>query len=86
MKERNHNEHARLRRVLFKQTNRCARCGARTWRSGTFHMHHKVPIMNGGAETFDNVELLCKTCHKKAHQCQCRECQLAREREVFCDA
>jgi hypothetical protein len=35
--------------------------------------------MNGGAETFDNVELLCSNCHKEAHKCQCRECRWLRE-------
>ncbi len=40
---------------------RCATSVSRT--SGEYH--HTKPVNQGGADTLDNCELLCITCHKQ---------------------
>ena len=31
-------------------------------------VHHKIPLEYGGSDTFDNLILLCKDCHKLRHK------------------
>lgn len=44
------------------RNNRCERCGDKKY----LHVHHK-DYKSLGNETKDDVEVLCKDCHKKEH-------------------
>jgi len=52
---------------------RCQRCGFKKYRDRpadekrTFHVHHKIHISKGGNHKIDNLKLLCRKCHQKAH-------------------
>ena len=36
-------------------------------RAGIFEVHHVTALSEGGANTLDNAQVLCKTCHFKVH-------------------
>lgn len=40
----------------------CERCGG-----PTHHVHHRVPLSEGGANDLSNWERLCMDCHRAAH-------------------
>ncbi|MCR5510370.1 MAG: HNH endonuclease [Lachnospiraceae bacterium] len=31
------------------------------------HVHHKLPLNEGGTNDFDNLQSLCKSCHSRLH-------------------
>lgn len=33
----------------------------------TQHIHHRIPLSEGGTHAFDNLEALCKPCHSRIH-------------------
>lgn len=56
------------KQVYEKYNGVCSMCGG----SVGLQIHHKLPLMSGGDNSFDNLELLCSTCHKKIHSPQSR--------------
>jgi hypothetical protein len=42
---------------------KCDECGAKE----RLEIDHFIPLSKGGADTFDNVHLLCVNCHKEKH-------------------
>ena len=51
---------------LFMAVNR-TKCGnCRT--ESNLHLHHVVPISLGGTNNIENLSILCKDCHSKAHK------------------
>ena len=57
-------EYRRFRRRMFDAAGwRCQDCG----RAGPLELHHLTAVAAGGADTADNVRVLCKGCHKRAH-------------------
>jgi hypothetical protein len=53
-----------VKKLREKYNNKCAKCG----KEGNLHIHHIIPIKEGGDNTFDNLTLLCAECHKIEHQ------------------
>lgn len=44
---------------------KCVRCGHdHEW---NLQVHHKIFVINGGKNSWDNLELLCKNCHSDMH-------------------
>ena len=56
------------RRIVFARANAaCEHCGAK-WSDGVMlEVHHVIPLCDGGINHTDNGELLCRSCHAKAH-------------------
>lgn len=42
----------------------CEVCGAGPLKSGEWESDHVVELRDGGTNTFDNLRILCKPCHK----------------------
>ena len=49
---------------LEKGNFSCNHCGIS---QVEFHLHHTIPLSEGGPHTEDNIELLCIPCHQEAH-------------------
>jgi hypothetical protein len=57
-------EFERLRNVIKEfLPDKCANCGA----GGDLHIHHIVPLINGGTNRITNLVNLCETCHGLVH-------------------
>ncbi len=55
-----------LVRYLFAQAgNRCQRCGSY---SRKLHIHHRLPVSDGGGDQPELLELLCTVCHALEHE------------------
>jgi 5-methylcytosine-specific restriction endonuclease McrA len=50
------------RRLILDAADVCRCCGVRV-RPGSGHVDHIVPLQDGGAHAFDNLQYLCKLCH-----------------------
>lgn len=48
--------------LLYKQQHRCAICKEKGIRKG-YDIDHKVALCNGGANSPDNLQLVCRKCH-----------------------
>lgn len=44
----------------------CEMCGVKG-NSRTMHAHHKVPLLSGGLDVWENLMCLCPDCHNKIH-------------------
>jgi len=50
--------------------NRCVQCGCGPSKGNGLHAHHKVsitPMNSSFANSLDNLEVLCKSCHSTRH-------------------
>ncbi len=56
---------ATIRAVYARAGGCCERCGRR---SGQLDIHHKKPVSEGGGNSLENLELLCRPCHTLEHQ------------------
>jgi len=50
-------------RVLDRDGNSCRNCGS----SDDLHLHHIVPLSNGGNHIESNCVVLCSSCHSRTH-------------------
>jgi len=50
--------------ILEKANHTCEECGGAGME---LHVHHVQPIGQGGSNSLDNLECLCKKCHEKIH-------------------
>lgn len=57
---------AALKRELEAAVDGCEGCG-RSKALGALHMHHKLPVSEGGDNRRDNLIFLCPNCHADAH-------------------
>lgn len=48
------------KRILERDGEKCLNCG----RSSDIQVDHIVPVFDGGKNDDDNLQVLCKTCHK----------------------
>lgn len=56
---------------IKSEGNLCSRCGktkTRKYRKYPLEVHHTISISNGGSHLESNLELICKSCHKKEHE------------------
>jgi len=58
-----------IRREVLKRDNyTCQKCKTRlNSKAGQLHIHHKVPISEGGSNDKDNLVTFCFSCHNKIH-------------------
>lgn len=55
--------------VLTRDCNTCMECGKGPLPAGQLDVHHIIPVSLGGEEwALDNLETLCRDCHKVAHK------------------
>jgi RNA-directed DNA polymerase len=54
-------------RLARQQEYVCAVCGMSLFNEEETHVHHKVPRAQGGADTYDNLELVHHYCHQQLH-------------------
>ena len=52
-----------LRHALFSRDPLCAECAKRGRLTLATQRDHKIPLTEGGQDTEDNVQGLCKPCH-----------------------
>lgn len=59
----------RRKAVLHHYSYKCARCGRRDGNvnHGSLHVHHYVPLSNGGTNELSNLLPLCGDCHSLMH-------------------
>lgn len=55
---------SRKRTVLEKAGYECEECGES---EDELHVHHKIPIGQGGSNSIENLKCLCRECHEKIH-------------------
>lgn len=59
--------HPEVRHYILKKFNfKCVECGA-TNKETTLHIDHIKPIVNGGSNNEDNLQVLCKKCNQVKH-------------------
>ena len=46
-------------RALRRAGWKCEKCGI----PGLLEVHHVLPVARGGADSLDNLEVLCRNCH-----------------------
>lgn len=51
--------------LLHFQDNKCACCGEMFTEKRKYEIDHVVPVSKGGPLTFDNVQLLCRSCNAR---------------------
>jgi 5-methylcytosine-specific restriction protein A len=58
--------------VLLKSGGRCQACGDMGYEtddgSRFLHVHHMLPLSDGGPDVTDNAVAVCETCHGKLHR------------------
>ena len=54
-----------LRAVFSRAGNACERCGCQ---GRQLDVHHPKPVSDGGGNGVDELEVLCKPCHRLAHR------------------
>lgn len=52
--------------VLKRDKEKCVICG----NNSRLHIHHKIPVSDGGTDDLDNLETLCDLCHAEKHRGQ----------------
>ena len=63
-------EYERLRRAVLERDGwRCQHCGSRD----NLHLHHQLFRSHGGADSTDNLIILCASCHRALHRGQLLE-------------
>jgi 5-methylcytosine-specific restriction endonuclease McrA len=62
--------------AMVTASARCAYCGARE----DLVAHHKVPRKLGGADAYENLEPVCRSCHPRIEQDARAEAELSWER------
>lgn len=58
-------EYKRARRqALERDGHSCVRCGSKE----DLQAHHRTPVLQGGGHTVENLETLCRSCHRVAER------------------
>jgi DNA-directed RNA polymerase subunit RPC12/RpoP len=53
-------------KVLDRDDYNCTKCGV-DGKKRILHVHHKVPISDGGSHSLSNLTTLCRPCHEDVH-------------------
>ena len=56
-------EYINNRKILLEKHNKCAKCG----RTIGLEVHHITPVIQGGTDSIENLEVLCDICHREVH-------------------
>ena len=56
-------EYIRNRKILLEKHNKCDKCG----RTIGLEVHHIIPVIKGGTDSIENLEVLCDICHREVH-------------------
>lgn len=59
---------SRRRALILARGARCQACGTSTAEGG-LEVHHKLPVVQGGHDGMDNLEVLCFACHRRLQRC-----------------
>jgi 5-methylcytosine-specific restriction endonuclease McrA len=62
------NERKQMVREKRKVCSVCGKASTRKYRKCPLEFHHTIPISAGGNHLESNLELICKSCHKKEHE------------------
>ena len=62
------NERKKAVRKKRKVCSICGKTSTRKYRKYKLEFHHKISISAGGNHLDSNIELICKSCHKKEHE------------------
>jgi RNA-directed DNA polymerase len=62
-----HYGHTRTKGLWLAQNGKCPRCRQLITEETGWHIHHKIPRLEGGPDTMDNLVLLHPTCHRQLH-------------------
>jgi 5-methylcytosine-specific restriction endonuclease McrA len=54
-------EWGQLRAAVHRRDRVCVRCGS----THDLQVHHRIPLVDGGSNELDNLELLCARCHRQ---------------------
>ena len=58
-----------LREYILERDNyTCQKCKIQIGDASFFHIHHKIPMYQGGKHTEENIITLCKSCHLIEHK------------------
>lgn len=52
-------------KALQRDGRQCTRCGSSE--NESLHVHHKLPLAEGGTNDLDNLLTLCQECHHRVH-------------------
>jgi len=52
------------RREALRESRFCENCG---FVRAVLHVHHKIPMANGGSHLLENLIVLCEKCHSEKH-------------------
>ncbi len=56
----------RVRAALDRAgSGQCGRCGVGGY-ARFLEVHHTTPLVDGGADVLENIQVVCKPCHRKA--------------------
>ena len=50
--------------MLFKADNRCQSCQAKIHPGQRWEIDHIIPLALGGPDSLENMQILCKICHR----------------------
>lgn len=64
---------------IWRQSPRCAGCGALTIFPHGFELDHKVPLFMGGHDTDENCQVLCVERHPDGSKAGCHSAKSASE-------
>ena len=59
--------HAKITWLWQRQEGKCPPCGHPITPDSRWHVHHKIPRVEGGPHTVDNLLLLHPDCHRQLH-------------------
>src|SRR6266545_6628434 len=66
MKE-NLREYEKLLKLWYKQNGRCPQCGQKITPETSWHLHHRVWVVNGGDDSMANLVVMHPICHMQLH-------------------
>ncbi|NDJ26042.1 hypothetical protein GS682_31580 [Nostoc sp. B(2019)] len=57
-----------IQKMAQKQSCVCPICGNSLFNGEEIHKHHKIPKIDGGKDTYSNLQLVHLLCHQQIHQ------------------
>ena len=57
-------QNGRVRRRIDGEKIRCEKCGS----ASDLEWHHRTPFSEGGDDSYENLQVLCNSCHVTLHR------------------